>query len=90
MEMIKFYQTATEYLFSKLPLAKKHLESPGITASTATLKLNVGFKPLYELSRRCHRSSIKEKNQPTDRRISGSSDPRKLVSRGWFIQVSTD
>ena len=30
------------------------------------------------------------KNQPTDRRISGSSDPRELVWRGWFINVSTD
>ena len=37
MEMIKYYQTATEYLFSKLPLAKnKDPEKPGITASTAT------------------------------------------------------
>ena len=25
MEMIKYYQTATEYLFSKLPLAKRKI-----------------------------------------------------------------
>ena len=90
MEMIKFYQTVTEYLFSKLPLAKKkRSRKTWHHWIHCYLKLNVGFKLLYELSRVSpvaigHQS---RKNQPTDKRISGSSDARELV---WFIQVSTN
>ena len=41
MKIINFYQTATEYLFSKLPLAEKYVERPGVTASTATYEVKM-------------------------------------------------
>ena len=74
MKIINFYQTATEYMFSKLPLAEKDPERPGVTASTATYKVKMS-------------QVISQEESSLQTQISGSSDPRELVSRGWFIRV---
>ena len=86
MEVRKFYQTATKYLFSKLS-CKSGPERPCDTASSAMEGQRV--QAIVRIAKRMPQVISQEEINllSTDRRmhvLSDTRDPRELVPRGWF------